>query len=106
LLETDTLDVGQQSPALLKHERREVKSFSGKTESRSKILLMGSSHGREIGPMLEESLGIKFDIVSIFKPNAPLEKVVEDLGKLGKGLTKQDHIVIVGGPGSSLHSPL
>jgi hypothetical protein len=28
--------------------------------------------------------------------------VVEDLGKLGKGLTKQDHIVIMGGPGNSL----
>jgi hypothetical protein len=27
---------------------------------------------------------------------------VEYLGKLGKGLTKQDHIVIVGGPGNSL----
>ncbi|PNF16230.1 hypothetical protein B7P43_G15297, partial [Cryptotermes secundus] len=35
------------------------------------------------------------------KPNALLAKFVEDLGKLGKGLTKQDHI-IVGGPGNSL----
>jgi hypothetical protein len=41
-------------------------------------------------------------VVSTFKPNAPLAKVVEDLGKVGKGLTKQDHIVIVGGPGNSL----
>jgi hypothetical protein len=49
--------------------------------------------------MLKENLGNKFHIVSIFKPNAPLASVVEDLGKLGKGLTKQDHIVIVGGPG-------
>jgi hypothetical protein len=52
-------------------------------------------------PMLQENLGTKFDVVSIFKPNAPLAKVVEDLGKLGKGLTKQDHI-IVGGSGNSL----
>jgi hypothetical protein len=37
---------------------------------------------------------------SIFKPNVPL--VVEDLGNLGKHLTKRDHIVIVGGPGNSL----
>jgi hypothetical protein len=28
-----------------------------------------------------------------FQPYAPLLKVVEDLGKVGKGLTKQDHIV-------------
>ncbi|KDR19419.1 hypothetical protein L798_06193 [Zootermopsis nevadensis] len=52
--------------------------------------------------MLNENLGNKFDIVSIFKPNAPLANVIEDLGKLGKGLTKQDHILIVGGPGNSL----
>jgi hypothetical protein len=52
--------------------------------------------------MLKENLGTKFDIVGIFKPNAPLAKVVADLGKLGKGLTKQDNIVIVGGPGNSL----
>jgi hypothetical protein len=52
--------------------------------------------------MHKENLGNKFDIVSIFKPNAPLAKVVEDLGKLGKGLTKQDNIVIMGGPDNSL----
>jgi hypothetical protein len=52
--------------------------------------------------MLKENLGNKFEIVSIFKPNAPLAKVVEDLGKLGKGLTKQDHIRSVGRPGNSL----
>jgi hypothetical protein len=48
VLETDTLDLGQQSPVLLKHEGREVKSFAGKTERKRKILLLGSSHGRDI----------------------------------------------------------
>jgi hypothetical protein len=52
--------------------------------------------------MLQENLGTKFDVMSNFKPNAILAKVVEDLGKLGKDLTKQDHIIIVGGPGNSL----
>jgi hypothetical protein len=101
VLETDTLYVGQQSPVLLKHESREVKSFAGKSERKRKVLLLGSSHGRDIGSMLKENLSNKFYIVNIFKPNAPLGKV-EDLGKLGKGLTKQDHIVIVGGPDNSL----
>jgi hypothetical protein len=32
--------------------------------------------------MLQENLGTKFDVMSIFKPNATLAKVVEDLGKL------------------------
>jgi hypothetical protein len=43
----------------------------------------------------------KFNSIQ-FKPNAPLANVVEDLRKLGKDLTKQDHIIIMGGPGNSL----
>jgi hypothetical protein len=86
VLETDTLDVGQQSPVLLSIS-------AGKSERKRKILSLGSSHGRDTGSMLKENLGNKFDIVSIFEPNAPLAKVVEDLGKLGKGLTKQDHML-------------
>jgi hypothetical protein len=52
--------------------------------------------------MLQENLGSKFDVCSIFKPNAPLTKVTVNIAKLGKGLTKQDHIIIVGGPEYSL----
>jgi hypothetical protein len=44
--------------------------------------------------MLKESLIESFDIVSNNKPNAPLANVVEDVGKLGNGLNKQDHIII------------
>jgi hypothetical protein len=57
---------------------------------------MGSSHGREIGPMFQENLESKFDMCNIFKPNAPLPR------KTGKGFTKQIHIVIVGGLGNIL----
>ena len=102
VLETDSLSVGQQSQVLSEHEGKKVMSVAKKARSKRKILLLGSSHGREIGPMLKEGLGDRFDIVSIIKPNAPLANVVEDLGKLGKDLTKQDHIIIVGGPGNSL----
>jgi hypothetical protein len=52
--------------------------------------------------LLKDSLGKVFDIVSIFNPNTLLANVVEDLGKLGKDLNKQDHIVVAGGPGNSL----
>lgn len=55
---------------------------------------------KEIGPMLQEDLGTKVDVYSIFKPNDLLAEVIEDIMKLGKDLTKQDHIV-VGGPGCS-----
>jgi hypothetical protein len=85
ILETDRLDVGQQSLVLLNREHREVKSFVGKAESKRKILLLQNSHGREIGHMLQENLSIKF-IISIFKPNASLSKVVLDWGKSVKAL--------------------
>jgi hypothetical protein len=51
--------------------------------------------------MIQDNLGYRFEACSIFKPNVPLAKVVEDLGKLGKGLAKQDHIVTVRGPAYS-----
>jgi hypothetical protein len=51
--------------------------------------------------MLQNHLGTECEVTSIFKPNAPLENV-EDLANLGKDLTKEDHIVIVGWPGNSL----
>jgi hypothetical protein len=102
VLETDTLDVAQQNQVLLEHECKKVRTIAKKVGKERKILLLGCSHGREIGPMLKESLGKDFDIVSIFKPNVPLTNVVEDLGKLGKNLTKKDHVIVVGGPGNSL----
>jgi len=52
--------------------------------------------------MLQKHLGTDYEVTSIFKPNAPLENVAEDLANLGKDLTRKDHIVIVGGPGNSL----
>jgi hypothetical protein len=55
-----------------------------------------------MGQMLQENMGSKFEVCSIFKPDAPLAKVVEDVRKLSKDLTKQDHIVIVGGARNSL----
>jgi hypothetical protein len=85
---------------------RELLSFPVKTEKNKnerKVLLLGSSHVREIGLMLQEILGTKFDVCSIFKANASFAKVVEDIGKHGKGITKQDHIIVVGGPGNIMH---
>jgi hypothetical protein len=51
--------------------------------------------------MLQENLGTEREITSIFKPNAPLADVDEDLWKLGNDVAKRDHIKI-GGPGNSL----
>jgi hypothetical protein len=105
VLEADTLEVNQESPVLLRHNAKEQKSLSVKSANKKiKPLLLDSSHGRGIGSTLQENLCNKDEIVSIFKPNAPLANVAEDLdlGKLSKDLTKQDHTVTVGGPGNSL----
>jgi hypothetical protein len=48
--------------------------------------------------MLQETLGSEFDVCSDFKANVTRANVVENLGKLVKGHTKQDRIAIVGGP--------
>jgi hypothetical protein len=47
------------------------------------VLVLGSSHVRETGPLLQENLDTKFD-VSILKPNAALVRVVEDQGRHDK----------------------
>ena len=52
--------------------------------------------------MLKEHLGTEYEITSIFKSNAPLADVTEELGKLGNGLIKWYHIIIVEVPGNSL----
>jgi hypothetical protein len=66
-----------------------VKPFAGKTKSQKrKILLLGSSQEWEIGPMLQEHLGIEYEITSIFKPDVPLANAVQDLGKPGNYLIK------------------
>jgi hypothetical protein len=52
--------------------------------------------------MLHENLGSKFKVCCIFKPNAPLANVVQDVKKLGKDLTKKDHIVTVDGVWNNL----
>jgi hypothetical protein len=45
-------------------------------------------------------------VTNIFKPNATLGNVVAELKTLSKDLTKDDHVIIVGGPGNSLDRDL
>jgi hypothetical protein len=72
-----------------------------KNKNKINLLLLGRSNGRKIGPMAQENVGTKNDMCRIFKKSDPHAKVLEDIGKIHKGLTKEDHIIIVGGPGKS-----
>jgi hypothetical protein len=61
----------------------EPKSFTVKIEknkNKRRILLLGSSHDKGIGPKLQENQGAKCGLCSTFKPNAPLARIVEDIG--------------------------
>jgi hypothetical protein len=53
--------------------------------------------------VLQEIFGSEFDTVNIFILNTPLATVSENLGKPGKGLTKQEHIFIEGVQGKILN---
>jgi hypothetical protein len=66
-----------------------------------KVLLLGSN-GRGLSDRLRSVLGSEYIITSIFKPNAELRNVAKDLKALSKDMTKDDHVIIVGGPGNSL----
>jgi hypothetical protein len=87
ILATEALEVGQQTPVLLKHKDRELKSFTVKTEknkNKRTILLLVSSHGRRIGPMLYENLGTKFDSVIFSNQMLLLQRLLRIQGSLVK----------------------
>jgi hypothetical protein len=88
VLEKDTLEAVWQNQGFLKQKIIQGRSLAGNLKSKKRKIFLESSNGRVIGPMLQETLGCKFEVCSIFNPNAPLAKVSEDLGKLDKGLTK------------------
>ncbi|XP_049953378.1 uncharacterized protein LOC126469976 [Schistocerca serialis cubense] len=74
----------------------------GKFVKRKKVLLLGSSHGRCVGQLLQENVGPEYQVRNFFKPSADLGQVTEDVGSLCKDFTKEDVVVIVGGPGNSI----
>jgi hypothetical protein len=47
-------------------------------------------------------MGDVYAVTSMFKPNAVLSNVTEGIGNLCLGVTKEDQVVIIVGPGKSL----
>lgn len=81
---------------------RKLNKNVGKSAKRKKVLLLGSSHARGVGQLLQDQLGSEYQVTNFFKPSAGLGQVTEDLGSLCKDFTKEDTVVIVGGPGNSI----
>jgi hypothetical protein len=74
---------------LLEHKYKKAKSIAKKVGNKRKILLLGSSHSRETGPMLKESLG-KGYIFSVFLSQMLLlQTSLKSWGSLVKILTSR-----------------
>lgn len=103
-------EVGEEEPHLdvgnsrvQQTRSRESQSKSGKKVTRKKrVLLLGSSHGRGVGQLVQEKLGAGYQVTSFVKPSASLSQVTESLGKLCQDFDKEDQVLIVGGAGNSL----
>lgn len=70
--------------------------------NKKKLLVLGSSHARHMGPALQDVIGDDFQVECICKPNAMLKDVVSGIKGLTKGYSKDDQVVIIGGGGNSI----
>lgn len=63
-----------------------------------KILFLADSHGRDCSYLLRNQDNLRnFQILSIFKPAATFQQVIENIEDLTKGFSFQDYVVINGG---------
>lgn len=60
-----------------------------------RVLILGDSHGRNLGNLL--NLKCSFSVLNIFKPNAKLCNVLQDVDSHTKDFTFNDFVFIIGG---------
>jgi len=82
-----------------------TKGNKKKTRStgKSRILVLGSSHGRHLPSILQEQLGKRYAVSGFTKPNATLAQATADLGEQTKDFTTSDFVVIVAGTNDVNH---
>jgi len=68
-----------------------------RSQQKKKILFLADSHGRYCGEKLQNSLGNSYEVCTIFKPNAKLEQVIEDVENLTKNFSLEDTVIIQAG---------
>lgn len=65
---------------------------------KTNVLILGDSHARGIGPLFtNNSESDKFNILSIFKPNAKVKDVTSEIKSLTKDFNFNDYIIIMAG---------
>lgn len=78
--------------------QKEINIRVGKSNKyKPNVLVMADSHGRRSGELLHDQLHGKFNVTTIFKPNAKLEHVTHDLKELTSKFNGNDYVVILGG---------
>lgn len=65
--------------------------------TKSRVLLLADSHGRGCSALLNKKLNKSCDVQVVFKPNAPLNVVVESVGEQVKDFGKNDYLIVLGG---------
>lgn len=65
-------------------------------KSKNKLLVLADSHGKSLGPLIQQKT-ISTSVTSFVRPGAKLDLVVQEIGKLSKDLSKEDHILVIGG---------
>lgn len=65
---------------------------------KGKILLVALSHGRGLAEELRKRNSVcGRNVVTLFKPNACIEGVVENLVSLTSGFSSDDYVIVLGG---------
>ena len=68
----------------------------------SRVLLLADHLGKGAAQIIRKSLCPAFDTVSIFKPNASLEQVMQDVKSLTKAFSRNDFVFVVAGANNVL----
>lgn len=62
----------------------------------SKLYILGDSHGRNLNKLINKFDG-NWQVLNVFKPNANIENVVNDIDNLSKNLTLSNFLLVIGG---------
>lgn len=71
--------------------------LKSKKAKKRKDFLLSDSHGRRMSRLLSGSLGPNFSVTSLFKPNAKLSQVFENVASMTRDFSKNYFLIIAGG---------
>lgn len=67
------------------------------TISKRKVIIFSDESGKQLRKLLQDSLGEKYNVTAIVKPNAQIEDVLKTCNDICQNYTTQDYVVFMGG---------